>query len=137
MPPTFFNASEGILPVEGLNITTTGGTDIHVTHDRGTTWNSTTLLPGDASATDFIDINHGWVTDGTMLYLTSDAGQHWTKIFSAARSMPKFQRLDFVSSKVGWAIGYTDAGAMFLLSTVDGGQMWMQVQYILYKVAIH
>ncbi len=133
-PPTFFNATEGILPVNGLSAGSeiVRGSDIYITHDGGASWHSTSLLATNASSVDFIDVNHGWVTDGTTLYMTSDGGQHWAKIFAGAttNTMPKFQQLDFVSSKVGWAIGYTDAGAMFLLRTVDGGQMWTRVNYI-------
>ncbi len=135
-PPTFFNATDGILPVNGLSAgsAVVGASDIYITHDGGATWNSTSLLAANASSADFTDINHGWVTDGANLYMTSDGGQHWTKILSVTNNMPKFQSLDFVSSEVGLAIGYTDSGAMFLLKTVDGGYTWTHVRYIVYKV---
>jgi len=135
-PPTFFNATDGILPVNGLSVGSqvVGASDIYITHDGGATWNSTSLLAANASSADFTDINHGWVTDGANLYMTSDGGQHWTKILSVTNNMPKFQSLDFVSSEVGLAIGYTDSGAMFLLKTVDGGYTWTHVRYIVYKV---
>jgi photosystem II stability/assembly factor-like uncharacterized protein len=136
-PPTFFNASDGILPVNGFSVGSqpVQGSDIYITHDGGTTWNSTSLLPINASSADFLDVNHGWVTDGSVLYMTSDGGQHWTKIFSVTSNMPKFQQLNFTSSWLGLAIAYTNSGAMVLLKTEDGGQTWTQVNYIVYRVA--
>jgi photosystem II stability/assembly factor-like uncharacterized protein len=91
-------------------------------------------LPGNASSADFIDANHGWVTDGSVIYMTSDGGQHWTKIFTVTNNTPKFQQLDFVSSDVGLAVGYMDSGAMLLLKTMDGGHTWTEVAYVVYRV---
>lgn len=135
-PPTFFNANDGILPVNGFNVGSQSvfGSDIYVTHDGGASWNSTALLPINAGSADFLDVNHGWVTDGSVMYMTSDGGQHWTKIFSVATNMPKIQQLAFVSSDVGLAIAYTDSGAMVLLKTTNGGHMWTQVGYVVYRV---
>jgi len=136
-PPTFFNANDGILPVDGFSVggQAVQGSDIYVTHDGGATWNSTLLLPINASSADFLDVNHGWVTDGSVLYTTSDGGQHWTKIFSVTSNMPKFQHLDFTSSQVGLAIAYTDSGAMVLLKTTNGGHTWAQLDYVVYRGA--
>jgi photosystem II stability/assembly factor-like uncharacterized protein len=135
-PPTFFNASDGILPVNGFSVGSqpVQGSDIYVTHDGGTTWTSTSRLPINATSVKFLDVNHGWVTDGSVLYMTSDEGQHWTKIFSVTSNMPKFQQLSFTSSQVGLAIAYTDSGAMVLLKSEDGGQSWTQVGYVVYRV---
>jgi photosystem II stability/assembly factor-like uncharacterized protein len=64
-PITFFNRQDGVLPTcftAGADIYT----DIYVTHDGGTTWNSTSLLPFSrcavaafGGASDFIDSTHG------------------------------------------------------------------------------
>ena len=80
------------------------------------------LLAANASTVDFLDLNHGWVADGTgtILYMTSDGGQSWTKI-TPGGNFKSITQLDFVSTKVGFAIGYTDSGSPFLLKTTDGG----------------
>lgn len=142
-PITFFNRQEGILPtcfsVEGAD----SFADSYVTHDGGTTWNSTSLLPvstcavaalGDAS--DFIDSTQGWVLDTawtpaattTSLSVTSDGGAHWRKLLTST-NYQAIQALDFVSDTVGWAIGVVASDTSFLLKTVDGGQTWTPIHY--------
>jgi photosystem II stability/assembly factor-like uncharacterized protein len=120
--PTFFNAHDGILP---------GGSQLFVTHDGGTTWQSTSSLPASSSLVTFIDMQHGWVAvdNGTMLYRTSDGGAHWAKITPAiAASITSVVQLNFVSTEVGWALGYTSEPPNTLLfRTTDGGQTWTQV----------
>src|SRR5256885_5922654 len=101
--PTFFSATDGILPVIFSDGITGRGiaTDIYVTHDGGTTWKSTTPLPLASVAIDFVDRQHGWATDGILLYRTSNDGQRWTKL-SPGASFKQVTSLDFVS-KIGRA----------------------------------
>ncbi len=126
-PPRFFTATDGILPVSFVT-ENASSLDFYVTHDAGTTWKSTTPLAASASVSDVIDVNHGWASDGTLLYVTSDGGQHWAKL-SPGGSFQHVTRLDFVSSNIGWAIGATDSHAPSLLKTVDGGQTWTVIPY--------
>lgn len=128
-PPTFFNAQDGILPVTLY----AGGVApfvIFVTHDGGATWQRI-ALPIAPDDVDFINVNQGWVADGSPyapLYVTSDGGQHWTKL----PTDPNFNNisvLNFVSSKIGWAIANPEgiSGPTTLLKTTDGGKTW-QIQ---------
>jgi photosystem II stability/assembly factor-like uncharacterized protein len=128
--PTFFSATDGILPVIFSDFVTGSGiaTDIYVTHDEGTTWKSTTPLPTAPGTVDFVDMQHGWATDGMILYRTSDGGQHWTKL-SPGASFKQVTYLDFVSSTVGWAIGGQGNNSSLLLKTTDGGQTWTPIPY--------
>ena len=141
-PITFFNRQDGVLPTcffSGAD----ASTDIYVTHDGGTTWNSTSLLPVSrcavtafVGASDFIDSTHGWVLDTawtpaattTSLYLTSDGGAHWRKL-STGTNFHDIQALDFVSDAVGWAIGAVTSETSFLLKTADGGRTWTPIHY--------
>lgn len=142
-PITFFNRQDGVLLTcfsAGANIYT----DIYVTHDGGTIWNSTSLLPFSrcavayafVGASDFIDSAHGWVLDTawtpaattTSLSMTSDGGAHWRKLLTST-NYQDIQALDFVSDTVGWAIGVVTSETSFLLKTVDGGRTWTQVLY--------
>jgi len=127
LPPSFFNATDGILPVSfdtgnGVSL------DVYVTHDGGTTWQGTTPLAASASTIDFIDVNHGWASDGTFLYVSSDGGQHWTRL-SPSGSFQHITDLDFVSTDLGWAIGATGSNVSTLLKTVDGGHTWAVIPY--------
>jgi len=128
LSPTFFSATDGILPaifsdlITGRDI----ATDIYVTHDGGTTWKSTMPLPAAVGTIDFVDMQHGWVTDGMVLYSTSDGGQHWIKL-SPGANFKQVADLSFVSSTTGWAIGRQGNTSSFLLKTTDGGKTWAPI----------
>jgi photosystem II stability/assembly factor-like uncharacterized protein len=129
MSPTFFSARDGILPVTFSDIATGRGiaTDIYVTHDGGMTWQSTAPVAAALGTIDFLDMQHGWATDGTILYSTSDGGQHWTKL-SSSPSFTMVTDLNFVSSTIGWAISRRgNSSSSILLKTTDGGQSWTPI----------
>jgi len=127
-PPTFFSATDGLLPVRFADLLTSRGiaTVIYVTHDGGMTWRSTMPVSAALSASHFLDMQHGWLTDGTNLFFTSDGGQHWTKLTPSA-NFKQVTQLDFVSQSTGWAISNQGSGSSFLLKTTDGGQTWTQI----------
>jgi photosystem II stability/assembly factor-like uncharacterized protein len=135
---TFFNSLDGLLPVVyGTN--TDAGVLFYFTHDGGTTWTPTTpvtlhsyrtvnggLMPTYRSSS-FADANHGWVTDGDALYVTSDGGRQWATIQPDSH-FAYVQELDFISPQIGWAMGQP-LNTPFLLKTVDGGRAWSPVAY--------
>jgi photosystem II stability/assembly factor-like uncharacterized protein len=123
--PTFFNAQDGILPV--LVPAPAGNVvDVYVTHNGGASWQPTALLKVNYITDTFSDASHGWVTDGTTLFSTSDGGQHWTQL-PASSVLQQVQRLDFVSSQIGWAISQPSSAGLALLKTTDGGKTWTVV----------
>jgi photosystem II stability/assembly factor-like uncharacterized protein len=126
--PTFFSASDGILPVIFSDGVTGRGfaTDVYVTYDEGTTWKGTTPISLAAVAIDFVDRQHGWATDGTILYRTSDGGQQWAKL-SPGANFKQIICLSFASSTTGWAIGRQSNTSAFLLKTTDGGKTWTPI----------
>jgi photosystem II stability/assembly factor-like uncharacterized protein len=128
--PTFFSPTDGILPVIFSDLISGRGiaTDIYVTHDGGTTWKSTMPLPAAFGAIDFVDTQHGWATDGMVLYSTSDGGQHWAKL-SPGANFKQVTDLSFVSSTTGWAIGGQSNTSSFLLKTTDGGKTWTLIHF--------
>lgn len=63
------------------------------------------------------------MTDGTVLLVTSDGGQHWTRL-AVSTNFKHVTELDFVSATLGWAISDQGNGSSFLLKTRDGGQTW-------------
>ncbi len=121
-PPRFFSSTDGILPVSFVT-QTTSSLDFYVTNDGGNTWRGTTPVVASAGMWDFIDMKHGWASDGTHLYMTSDGGHTWTKL-SLGANFKNISRLNFVSSDIGWAIGSTANNSPSLLKTVDGGRTW-------------
>jgi len=78
------------------------------------------------SASHFLDMQHGWLTDGTTLFVTSDGGQHWAKL-TASANFKQVTQLDFVSESTGWAINNQGSGSSILLKTMDGGQTWTKI----------
>ena len=125
--PLFFNATDGILPVS-FDMGQGASLDVYVTHDGGTTWKSTMPLPAAVGTIDFVDMQHGWVTDGMVLYSTSDGGQHWAKL-SPGANFKQVTDLSFVSSTTGWAIGGQGNNSSLLLKTTDGGQTWTPIPF--------
>jgi len=129
MPPTFFTARDGILPVfyairSAANRDTAPVIVVYVTHDGGTTWADTTPVPitlGNRFSTSFADVDHGWVTDGDALYVTTDGGGRWMKL-QPAPPFADVKQLDFISPQIGWALRLTFP---FLLKTLDGGHTWV------------
>ncbi len=126
-PPRFFSATDGILPVSFVT-ENASSLDLYMTHDGGESWKGTTPVAALASTADFVDVNHGWASDGTLLYVTNDGGQLWA-LLSPGGSFQHVTRLDFVSSNIGWAIGATDFKAPSLLKTIDGGHTWVVIPY--------
>lgn len=125
LSPTFFSATDGILPVIFSDFTTDKAiaTAIYRTHDAGNTWQDTTPVPVALPLLSFADLQHGWATDGTTLYNTSDGGNHWQKL-STGTNFKNIAQLDFLSATVGWATSSTTANSSSLLKTTDGGQTW-------------
>lgn len=127
--PTFFSATDGILPVTFSDVITGRGiaTDIYVTHDGGKTWTSATPLSLASVAIDFVDMQHGWATDGMILYRTSNGAQEWARL-SPGASFKQVTSLDFVSSTLGWAISEQGKNSL-LLKTTNGGETWTPVPF--------
>ena len=133
IPPVFFNATDGVLPViipslEGQAV------NIYVTHDGGTSWSTTSPVPTSATAgtIEFIDAMHGWIVSNTFdvksnqyinstVYSTSDGGEHWTH--HNVKLSADITMLDFASLTQGWAID----SLQFLYQTSDSGQTWTKV----------
>ncbi len=124
-PPKFFTPREGVLSHPDVSYVV-----FYVTHDGGSTWMPTTPVTfpqGNYRGGSFADVNHGWVTEGDTLYVTSNGGRQWTTV----RPGPPFsnvQGLEFISPQIGWATGQA-LFPPFLLKTVDGGHTWAPMNY--------
>ncbi len=125
MAPTFFDASHGILPVQYYNGASSQGTIVYRTNNGGASWQVISLLHFLFSAFDFLDTNHGWITDstGTILSITIDGGQHWTQ----HTGFKNLLSISFPSTRLGW--GEDSNTCSLLLQTSDGGQSWSDYQY--------
>jgi photosystem II stability/assembly factor-like uncharacterized protein len=130
--PTFFSATDGILPVIFSEDITDNAiaTAIYTTRDGGKTWQSTAPLPTVFPLLSFADMRFGWATDGTVLYTTDDGGNHWMRLFPNG-SFNHIIQLDFTSDTVGWAISSSASTGSTLLKTLDGGRTWSIVPSML------
>ncbi len=131
LPPTFFTAHNGIVPIDFQFQTTPGsGKQFLVTHDGGASWQATTPIPAYGGVVDVLDMAHVWVAvaQGSDLYRSSDGAQHWQKMTPTLPvHITRFAQLDFISPATGWAIGLQGSDAnpkTVLLKTTTGGQTW-------------
>ena len=147
-PPKFFTGQDGVARVDyqySLFDASTGDTQdtgseivFYVTHDSGTSWTYTTPLPVKEinpirQPSKFVDMNHGWVKDEDILYVTSDGGRRWTSIHHN-QLFADVTQLDFISREAGWAVrsplhGDGKQTFPFLLKTKEGGRTWDPVSY--------
>ncbi len=128
--PIFFNPQDGILPAFFSTTANSPLMYVYVTHDGGATWQSTSIVAADylyGPGIDFLNVNQGWASLRSLLYVTSDGGQHWTQL-PRSSALTDLAGLSFVSNEIGWAIDLSDAGAQ-LFKTVDGGKTWTLVPF--------
>ncbi|WP_261808196.1 PepSY domain-containing protein [Paenibacillus sp. N3.4] len=119
-PPKFFGGKEGILSVR-FSTDEKRAAIFFVTQDTGKTWTPTTPLLPDRSIMedwDFVDAAHGFATDGTNMYVTTDGAITWIKHPLKGLDFESI-RLHFVSQNIGFAVGKTH-----VYQTTDGGVNW-------------
>jgi photosystem II stability/assembly factor-like uncharacterized protein len=102
---------------------------IAYTHDGGQTWER--RYSGDIVVNNiqFVDANEGWASsDGNLLH-TTDAGMHWTTVFTTARTI---QYLAFTKDD-GWIAVKPCVDASFcdvaLMHTTDQGATWSEQRF--------
>jgi photosystem II stability/assembly factor-like uncharacterized protein len=144
LPPKFFTAQDGTLPVFYANLESyrpiASFAVPYITRDSGTTWtyatpvsvaNQTRRIDDNGRAMwgmKFVDVDHGWMVEGSVLYATVDGGRQWTAL--RPTSFTDVRQLDFISPQVGWAVRRT---LPFLLKTLDGGRTWSPVTYTIQR----
>jgi photosystem II stability/assembly factor-like uncharacterized protein len=110
-PPLFFGPVQGILPVQF------GSTMVfYGSRDGGLTWSPTSPVRGDVYSV--VNASDIFVSDGTMIYRTSDGGANWAAV-QPNRSFEGVSALDFINALDGWAILNGE-----ILRTTDGGASW-------------
>jgi photosystem II stability/assembly factor-like uncharacterized protein len=119
-PPRFFSRQDGFLAVGIYEVKQSW--QLYVTHDGGTTWSPNPLpVEQPIGRVDMINVNDGWVTDGTTLYRTEDGGQNWDTV-GPFPTQDMVGSLNFVSTSDGWFL--VEQG---IYATHDGGQTWTPI----------
>lgn len=123
-PPRFFNAQDGILPVNLFASDLVK--DFYVTHDGGKTW-APTRVAASGGVYSIVSMQDLWVWNGGTLYVTHDGAQNWTPVTPNVDLSQTIAQLDFVSKDVGWVLNMDANGVTQLLKTTDGGATWKPV----------
>ena len=97
---------------------------LYTTSDAGASWRPGPPLPANSYTVFLLDAMQGWTVDAKAnnLLFTADAGRHW----SVVGTIPSTQVVmvyQFVTDKIGWALG-SEAKGQSVLKTVDGGATW-------------
>lgn len=121
LPPAFFGASAGTMPVQFFDRTMT--TVFYRTTDGGATWTPTAPVQsgGGQLVYDIVDTVHIVASDGRSVFVSANGGQSWSS-HPAGSALRGVTELEFTTPRVGWAL----AGAG-LLQTTDGGRTWSTV----------
>ncbi|MBA2288658.1 MAG: hypothetical protein H0W02_24545 [Ktedonobacteraceae bacterium] len=137
---TFFDAHNGVIPMQIYTSEHSYKVFQYVTHDRAKTWQMSTIQePGDYHAAYYLDAQHWMLMQGnTALVKTVDGGATWNTT-SIQTGFAYISDMTFVSSKEGWALGrnvaylqgnqYSQDTAITLLKTTNSGQTWTQASY--------
>ncbi len=138
----FFDARNGVLPVQIYAGEHSYKVFQYVTHDGAKTWQMRNMPgPGDYQAACYLDARQ-WMLmqSNTALVKTVDGGMTWSTI-PLQTGFAYISDMTFVSSQEGWALGrnveslqdnqYNQDDAIALLKTTDGGKTWTQVSYTL------
>jgi photosystem II stability/assembly factor-like uncharacterized protein len=99
---------------------------LYTTIDGGRSWQLGPMLPANAFSVYFLDAAHGWTLDAkaNKLLFSSDGGLHWSSTGTIPTSSNAVvMDFQFVTSKIGWALG-ADSRGLPILKTVDGGASW-------------
>jgi photosystem II stability/assembly factor-like uncharacterized protein len=122
----------------------TRGIGILYTTDGGVQWRRSTIPDSNAVGTfmpQFINAQDGWLevstgaaagSESVDIFATTDGGQSWTKVASAAPQSSSGLPLNghktglsFANASTGWATGGSAAtDASWLYKTQDGGKTW-------------
>jgi len=124
-PPVFFNNEKkfGVLPIEYVKDESRFIIP-YITNDGGNSWSATKKLSNyTLSYYDFITEKQ-WMTIANKekkLYETSNKGDSFEEL-SQNEIFKGIKTLDFVTNKIGWAIGDN-----FFIKTTDGGKHWNKI----------
>jgi len=97
--------------------------DVVLSDDNGVTWRQATKVPSTVTLTSvfFIDDKTGWaVGHDTLVLVTKDGGETWTKQNGGGASENALLSVYFKDATHGWAVGAFN----YTIQTDDGGKTW-------------
>lgn len=99
--------------------------NIVLSDDDGTTWRQAKRVPSviTLTAVDFVDDKNGWaVGHDTLVLVTHDGGETWTKQFGGGESDSALLSVFFKDKTHGWAVGAFN----YTIETTDAGKTWVE-----------
>lgn len=129
--PIFFGTL-GLLPVSLQGGSGATPFELFVTRDGGSTWKGTKPLPLAATAHSFVDSSTGWVASGGTMFMTLDAGNHWTVVTRhgpLGRAGFGDGEIQFGDYTTGYAVVnlYSRSQAPNFFKTIDAGRTWRAI----------
>ncbi len=126
--PTFFGASNAILPVWMTLDAGMRDLFLYFSNDGGQTWSPSAGFARNAPFADILSPNQSIGWGGVNVFLvTSDAGASWNTTLSNINFGENIRGFDFVSASTGWLILPPGNGSTPLYRTLDGGSTWTLV----------
>jgi photosystem II stability/assembly factor-like uncharacterized protein len=101
------------------------GNRVYRTTDQGATWHAggNSTDPGEIEALFFTSPDSGWAGGYLGLAETTDGGLSWTTVLPDGMAGLYVKDVLFLSSDLGWIVGYT-GNIGHILKTEDGGKSW-------------
>ncbi len=101
---------------------------VYSSKDGGKSWDLTPDIINSRGVAEFSSSTDGVIYANGSFYLTNDAGQTWSVVQPDIQFGESLASMDFLNSKTGWVITYSESGDRSLFRTTDGCKSFEEIQ---------